>query len=446
MSDGQAYERGQPTPSSGVIQLVFANDAVYQQNVHHNWWRWISGAWAATAAPRYPSASGTTIPVATQIVDGQDKLWALSGGQAYENSAPTPSSGVILLLYDGGSVYQENVHHNWWRWSGSAWVATSADPRAGQPLAYVGTANDSVSIIDTGTNRVIGAVPIPFQPTFIAVAPDAKHVYVTGNDNLNYPGSYSVAVIATATEKVVATIPNLPQLAAGIVVSPDGSRVYVASGYTDIADTIVSVIDTATNTLRKNIAVPDSSIAPGGVVVSTDGKKLYVPIDQGHAVSGFVALIDTTTYNVSRIEVPTAALDQYQAAAIAPDNTKLYTTAFISSPSGSNVIAIFNPATGALIKKIPQVMTVSTFSPDGQQLYGLGLGGVAALEVSTDVARPAVPNLRGATSFALTPDGRHFYITDSTSSSVAVADTTTGTVSTVIGGLNAAGPIGLAPP
>jgi YVTN family beta-propeller protein len=305
-------------------------------------------------------------------------------------------------------------------------------------------ANNTVSIIDTGSNRVIGSVPVPFQPAYLAVAPDARHVYVvTGNNNINYPGSGILAVIATATKKVIATVTTLPYNPVGIVVSPDGSRVYVASG-TDYTDAVVSVIDTATNTVVATIPIPDSSLLAQGITISSDGKKLYVPIEQGHAVSGPVAVVDTTTYQVTDFVV-NAIYQFYLSAAISPDNSKLYTNAYIYPPGGAYVIAIFNPATGALIKTMPDVMTVSIFSPDAQHLYGIGLGGVGVIDTATDVAITAVANLPGATNLAITPDGRHLYITDTSTNSVAVADTSTYTISTVIGGLNGVGPIGIVP-
>lgn len=73
------------------------------------------------AAAATSSRSGTTIPAAAQIVDDRSNVWTLSGGQVYENGGQvyengsvTPSGAVILLLCDGGAVYQENIHHNWW--------------------------------------------------------------------------------------------------------------------------------------------------------------------------------------------------------------------------------------------------------------------------------------------------------------------------------------------
>ena len=78
------------------------------------------------AAAVTPSASPTTIPSATQIVDSHLDVWTVSGGQVYENGQLTPSGGVILLLYAAGIVYQENSQHDWWLWSNGLWKATSA--------------------------------------------------------------------------------------------------------------------------------------------------------------------------------------------------------------------------------------------------------------------------------------------------------------------------------
>jgi YVTN family beta-propeller protein len=44
----------------------------------------------------------------------------------------------------------------------------------------------------------------------------------------------------------------------------------------------------------------------------------------------------------------------------------------------------------------------------------------------------AVANIPGATGLAITPDGKHLYITDVTTGSVLVADTATYTISTIL--------------
>src|SRR5258708_2656774 len=94
-----------------------------------------------------PSASPTTIPPATQIVDSHLDVWTVSGGKVYENGQLTPSGGVILLLYSKGIVYQENIHHNWWLWRNGVWVATP-DPLV-TPSAHPTTNPSSNLVVDS---------------------------------------------------------------------------------------------------------------------------------------------------------------------------------------------------------------------------------------------------------------------------------------------------------
>jgi hypothetical protein len=84
---------------------------------------------AATMTEIAASANGTTIPSATnttQIVDSQHNLWTMNNGKAFLNGTATPSSAVIMLLYSSGIVYQENFHHDWWKWVSGKWVADTS--------------------------------------------------------------------------------------------------------------------------------------------------------------------------------------------------------------------------------------------------------------------------------------------------------------------------------
>jgi YVTN family beta-propeller protein len=96
------------------------------------------------------------------------------------------------------------------------------------------------------------------------------------------------------------------------------------------------------------------------------------------------------------------------------------------------VIAVLDPATGGVTAKIPGVMTVGVFSPDSQRLYGVGLDGIAVIDTATDVPTTAVANIPYAADLAITPDGKHLYITDHSTNSVLVADSATYTISTIL--------------
>jgi len=440
VSGGQAYEHGKPTPSSGVILLLYAKGIVYQENIHNSWWLWRNGAWVATSAPPLPSAGGTSVPTATQLVDGQLDVWTLSGGQAYENHALTPSSGVTLLLYYDGNVYQENVHSDWWRWSGSSWVSTPSDPRAGQPSAYVASSTTegahSVTVIDTVTNRVTHTIPLGFEASYMVVTPDAMHVYAAGASGSTYG---AVAVINTAQESVVASI-RLPYEPNGIVASPDGTKVYVvSSSYNGSTNSsTISTIDTATNLVIATLNSPEVS---NGITISPDGKTLYVAaaVLCGCASGqngASIDVIDTATNSsVQQIIIPStrgSAQEGIYTVVMAPDNAKLYSNHSYYYQSYVDEVPVINPATYGETATIPAVLNVEVFSPDSQHLYGVGLGGVGVIDTASEVPTTAVANIPGATSVAITPDGKHLYITEVGTNSVMVADTATYTVSAVL--------------
>jgi len=442
LSGGKAIENGHITPSSEVILLLYAKSVVYQENVNHDWWRWSQGTWTATSAPLRASAGGTTIPSATQIVDTELNLWTLSGGKAYENHSLTPSSEVILLLFYGGYVYQENIHHDWWLWNNGAWVATSSDPRVGRPLAYVGTADNHVAVIDTGTNRVLKKVALDFPPSSMAVTPDAKHVYVGGEGAAEpFGGPGSVSVIDTSSDTVVTTI-AVPYNPMGIVVSPDGTKAYVVCGWADAIQISVAVIDTATNVVVTTIETQD--VDPAGIAISPDGKRLFLPASGGNPPDGSLGVISTATDVETYYFCPTWAWARFDSAAVTPDNTKLYASGSVFPP-GIPQLLVFSPVANSLKASLPEVMTAGVFSPDSRHMYGVGLGGVAVLDTTTNAAATAVANLPGARDLAITPDGRHLYITDPSTNSVAVADTSTYSISAIIGGLDGANPVAIVP-
>ncbi len=121
----------------------------------------------------------------------------------------------------------------------------------------------TVSVIDTATDTVIATIlPVGLDPTGVAVSPDGSKVYVTNNVSTVSPFG-TVSVIDAATNTVSATI-SVGFLPEGVAVSPDGSKVYVANNSSFNPGTgTVSVIDTATNTVSATIPVGNQPIAFG---------------------------------------------------------------------------------------------------------------------------------------------------------------------------------------
>jgi hypothetical protein len=74
------------------------------------------------------------IPSATKIIDSALNVWTVSGGVVMENGKSAGfSANVSLLLYHGGTVYQQNSSCLWWSWNGSTWVSTSNPASSATP-------------------------------------------------------------------------------------------------------------------------------------------------------------------------------------------------------------------------------------------------------------------------------------------------------------------------
>jgi hypothetical protein len=81
-------------------------------------------------------------------VDGTHNVWSLASGVVYKNGATAAySANVTRLLYDSGTIYQQNGSCLWWYWSGSAWVSTSNPAPSATPAcsSTPGTATTAVA-------------------------------------------------------------------------------------------------------------------------------------------------------------------------------------------------------------------------------------------------------------------------------------------------------------
>jgi len=105
------------------------------------------------------SASGTTVPSASQIVDSQSNIWTLSSiSSVLMNGNPAGySSNVSLILYYNSVIYQKNSSGGWWSWTNGAWLISS-DPRSGICGAANGVAVSSAptaNLCNGGTTSAV---------------------------------------------------------------------------------------------------------------------------------------------------------------------------------------------------------------------------------------------------------------------------------------------------
>lgn len=197
-------------------------------------------------------------------------------------------------------------------------------------MAYVtGGMGEPVSVIDTGTNEVVGTIAAGPDPGGLAVDPGRGMLYVTDGEQR------TVALIDTGTRTAVATIPvgYDPQ---SVIIDPDSPTIYVIGG------SDVSVVDTATRTVTATIPV-DSGTRKAALDPGAD--TLYVVADQD------LMMIDTTTSTVTgSLAIPT--YDRYPNpldVAVDPATHLVYVTAYGDNDAGDRTLSIIDPSTRAVL-------------------------------------------------------------------------------------------------
>jgi len=255
--------------------------------------------------------------------------------------------------------------------------------------AYITNSRDNtVSVIDTATNTVVGSpITVGGQPFGVAVT--SNKVYVT---NIN---DGTISVIDTATNKVVGSPIHVGSKPMGVAVTPDGSKVYVANeGSND-----VEVIDTATNTVEDSpISV---GIQPQGVAVTPDGSKVYI----GNFGSNNVSVIDTT---INKVEITFFIPDNNSPAGIVvtPDGKKVYVANFVSNFPAfhpSNIVSVFNTATLKVVASITVALGPFgvAITPDGSKVLTANRvnDNVSVVATATNTVIATIPSGTNPTAF-----------------------------------------------
>jgi endonuclease/exonuclease/phosphatase family metal-dependent hydrolase len=139
-SSGAILRNGLGTGGAGS-QVLYCNRIVYVFGTDSQWYRWTGSGWVAvgtidpcggaTSTPGAESPNNTRVPPGTQIVDSNGAVWTLSNGAILRNGASTAGAGS-QILYCNRIVYVFGTDSQWYRWTGSGWVAIGTiDPCSG---------------------------------------------------------------------------------------------------------------------------------------------------------------------------------------------------------------------------------------------------------------------------------------------------------------------------
>jgi YVTN family beta-propeller protein len=140
--------------------------------------------------------------------------------------------------------------------------------------------SNSVSVLDTRTNRVTATIHVGTSPVSVAVTRDGTTAYVANE------GSASLSVISTRTDRVVRALPA-GQYPVAVAVAPGGDSAYVANE----VNARVSVVSVRTGTITATVPTGQG---PFGVTLAPSGQSAYAAI----LGPGDVSAISTQTHRI----------------------------------------------------------------------------------------------------------------------------------------------------
>jgi hypothetical protein len=108
--------------------LLWSGDVVYAYGWDDQWWQWTAVGWVVYgsqkpgAAPQSPSADGTMVPPANQVIDTSGAAWTHRSERETLRSGVHAAGGYAQsLLWRDGALYALRMGRPVWRWMGSGW-------------------------------------------------------------------------------------------------------------------------------------------------------------------------------------------------------------------------------------------------------------------------------------------------------------------------------------
>jgi DNA-binding beta-propeller fold protein YncE len=280
-----------------------------------------------------------------------------------------------------------------------------------------------------------------FDVYSVAVAPDGKRVYAGQGNGAPYValGRDPATGLLTYLGK-----PSFPFYGSGgneprhsIVVSPDSKVVYDSVGGKD-AVRAMSITDGSIEfgrAYRNFFDGISGLVSPNTVSLSPDGTCLYVAAIDGHSVTAF-----RREAGNELVFAGSTAFESWAAPwhiVVSPDGAQLYASV-INDGAGS--MRIF-PRTPSSCELGPPTTVAGpgnedrllAIAPDGAYLYALdwsanrtvrvysrsAVGGALTLIQSLGGGPGGQPGVQGASDIAISPDGKHVYLTSNVENSVA---------------------------
>lgn len=267
---------------------------------------------------------------------------------------------------------------------------------------------NSVSVINTATNKVKTVISSVPTPAHAAISSDGSKLYVANEVD---PGTVTVIDLSKGNSKQ--TITGFGSEPFGLTLTPDGTQLWVAN----FGGNTVDIVDTKTNAITSSIVVGAGASVIGFI---PNGQKAYV--SAGHKV----CVIDTASKAVTTT-IPVG--HKPQGLVVTPTGDAVYVMD-IHPYTDNSTVDVIDTATDTLTKVIHFSADGSpgndpAILPDGKYLYYplAELGGVTLINTTTN-ARVGGFGCGQPTSIAIAPDGKRAYVSDAIDDIVTVVGIT----------------------
>ena len=209
----------------------------------------------------------------------------------------------------------------------------------GARIYVINNLDRTVSVVSTQSNTVVDTLTASvtgLNPHGVAVSPDSQRLYISGTESISGQFQGFLTVVDIPSRSTITKIPVGFEFAYGVAASPDGSRVYVVTG---AAANAVAVISTATNSVITTVPLPGAAVGLA-VSLSPDGHFAYLPRRPNTSQTpGYVQVLDTTTNTI--VATTTVGISPWHVG-VSPNGATVYVP---SSESG--LVHQLNPATHA---------------------------------------------------------------------------------------------------
>ncbi|SKA97202.1 40-residue YVTN family beta-propeller repeat-containing protein [Caloramator quimbayensis] len=277
-------------------------------------------------------------------------------------------------------------------------IAKTSD---GKYVFSMNSMDGTVSMIETTTSSVAAVINVGSFPIAGVVSLDNRYLYVACRD------SEMISVIDINLRTVIANI-VLNFKPVKIELSPDGRKIFVLC----INSLSIPVIDTETNTIIKRIALPGTSYyTPTDFKISPDGKTAFFVSFQRPAIVGIDA--ENLTVIEPIISFSSGVLNP-TSVCISPDSNYVFVTGVSKSTGVVMRIKETLPTKIITTKIVYAVPYKSVITSDCSKLIVLNnISGSITIFDTNNLDKYTSQYLGGAlTDIVLTPSCKYAYITN----------------------------------